>query len=369
MRAAVVYDPGSDVTVSDVELAAMGDEDVRVRIVASGLCHSDVAVQNGNFPFPLPCVIGHEGAGIVEEVGSRVGSVHKGDHVLLAATISCGQCEQCTKGLPCTCQTGFASILAGVHPDGRHRMRDISSRDLTQFACLGTLADQVIVAEASVIKIRDDVPLEIASLVGCAVVTGLGAVFNRAKVKPGSSVVMIGCGGIGLSAVQGARISGASQIIAVEPVREKRELALELGATDAIDPADGDAVERVKEMTGGLGANYAFEAVGIPELFRQAWDMVRIDGIAIGIGVAPIGTEINLPAIELSTTEKTLMSTTYGTSRPRQDMPLYLEMYMNGQLKLDPLVSRHYELEQINDAIADLEAGRIHGRGVFAISG
>jgi S-(hydroxymethyl)glutathione dehydrogenase/alcohol dehydrogenase len=368
MKAAVVYDPGSEVTVSDVELTEIGEQDVRVRIVSSGLCHSDVAVQNGNFPYPVPCVIGHEGAGIVEEVGSRVNSVRTGDHVLLSATISCGQCEQCTKGLPCTCQTGFASILAGVNPDGRHRMRDSADRNLTQFACLGTLADQVIVSEASVIKIRDDVPLEIASLVGCAVVTGLGAVFNRAKVAPGSSVAIIGCGGIGLSSVQGARIAGASQIIAVEPVKEKRELALELGATDAIDPAEEAPVERVKELTGGLGANYAFEAVGIPDLFRQAWDMVRIDGTAIGIGVAPIGTEIKLPAIELSTSEKTLMSTTYGTSRPRQDMPLYLEMYMNGQLRLDPLISRHYELGQINEAIADLEAGRIHGRGVFAIS-
>lgn len=368
MRAAVVYEQGSDVVVGDVELTALGDEDVRVRIVASGLCHSDVAVQNGNFPFPIPCVIGHEGAGIVEETGSRVDSVRAGDHVLLNATISCGQCEQCTKGLPCVCGTGFATILNGVHPDGRHRMRDSESRDLTQFACLGTLADSIIVSEASVIKIREDIPLEIAALVGCAVVTGLGAVFNRAKVHPGSSVAIIGCGGIGLSSVQGARISGASQIIAVEPVKEKRELALEFGATDALDPADGDPVERVKAMTGGSGADYAFEAVGIPALFRQAWDMVTVDGTVIGIGVAPIGSEIKLPAIELSTSEKTLKSTVYGTSRPRQDMPLYLEMYMNGQLKLDPLISKRYELSQINEAIEDLEAGRIHGRGVFALN-
>jgi S-(hydroxymethyl)glutathione dehydrogenase/alcohol dehydrogenase len=368
MRAAIVYDAGAAVEVSDVELTALGESDVRVRIVASGLCHSDVAVQNGNFPYPTPCVIGHEGAGIVEEVGDRVGSVTRGDHVLLSATVSCGICEQCGKGLPCTCETGFAAILAGVQSDGRHRMRDGDRRDLTQFACLGTLADDVIVSEASVIKIRDEVPLEIASLVGCAVVTGLGAVFNRAKVFPGSSVVVIGCGGIGLSSVQGARIAGASRIIGVEPVAEKRELALKLGATHVVDPADGDAVERVRELTGGRGANFAFEAVGIPELFRQAWDMVRIDGTAVGIGVAPAGTEIRLPAIELSTSEKTLMSTTYGTSRPRQDMPMYLDMYMDGRLDLDALISRRYALGDINQAIADLEAGRIHGRGVFHIS-
>jgi S-(hydroxymethyl)glutathione dehydrogenase/alcohol dehydrogenase len=365
MRAAVVYDPGSDVEVADVQLGALGDQDVRVSIKASGLCHSDVAVQNGNFPFPIPVVIGHEGAGTVDEVGSRVTTVKPGDHVLLSATISCGTCEQCTKGLPCTCRTGFAAILSGLHPDGRHRMADGSGRELKQFACLGTLADNIIVAEASVIKIREDVPLDIASLVGCAVVTGLGAVFNRAKLRAGSTAVVIGCGGIGLSTVQGARISGASRIIAVEPVAEKRQLALEFGATDALDPGACDPVEQVKEMTGGLGADYIFEAVGIPQLFRQAWDMATIDGTIVGIGVAPIGTEVRLPAIELSTSEKTLMACTYGTSRPRQDMPLYLDMYMNGQLNLNPLISKHYELDQINQAINDLEAGRIHGRGVF----
>lgn len=367
MRAVVVYEPGADVDVADVELQKLGEDDVRVRIEASGLCHSDVAVQNGSFPVPMPVVIGHEGAGIVEEVGARVTTVAPGDHVLLSATLSCGRCALCSKGLPCLCRDGFRAVLNSLHPDGRPRMADRAGRGLRQFACLGTLADSVVVFEGSAIKIRDDVPLSIAALVGCAVVTGLGAVFNRARLRPGASAAVLGCGGIGLCVVQGARIAGASRIIAIDPVAEKRQLALDLGATDAVDPGSGDPVAQVQEMTDGLGVDYAFEAVGLPAVVRQAWDMAAIDGTIVGIGVSPSGTEIQLPAQELCITEKTLMACVYGTSRPRQDMPLYLDMYMNGQLDLDRLVSKHYTLDQINHAIADLDAGRIHGRGVFSM--
>ena len=365
MKAAVVYEPGADVAVTDVELGRLGDEDVLVRIEASGLCHSDVAVQSGAFPVPLPVVIGHEGAGIVEEVGARVTAVAPGDHVLLTATQSCGSCAHCTKGLPCLCRTGFAAVLNSVHPDGEHRMADGGGRGLGQFACLGTLSSSLIVHRNGVIKIREDVPLDVAAVVGCAVTTGLGAVFNRARLKPGSSAVVIGCGGIGVCVVQGARIAGAQQIVAVEPVEEKRRLALELGATDAVDPAAGDPVEQVRELTGGLGVDYAFEAVGAGTFVRQAWDMVAIDGTVVAIGVTPSDDTAVLPAIEFCITEKTLMACVYGTSRPRQDMPLYLDLYMEGRLKLDELVSRRYRLEQINEAIDDLEHGRIHGRGVF----
>ncbi len=368
MKAAVVYEPGAQVEVAETQLGAVGEMDVYVRIEASGLCHSDVAVQNGSFPVPVPVVIGHEGAGVVEEVGARVTSLAPGDHVLLSATLSCGRCELCTKGLPCICRSGFATVVDSLHPDGRHRMTDAAGRGLRQFACLGTLAESVIVHEGSAIKIRDDAPLSVAALVGCAVVTGLGAIFNRAKLRPGSSAVVLGCGGIGLSAVQGARIAGASRIIAVDPVAEKRRLAIDLGATDAIDPTSGDPVAQVQEITGGVGVDYAFEAVGLPAVVRQAWDMAAIDGTVVALGLSAVGTELALPAVELCTTEKTLMSCVYGTSRPRQDMPRYLDMYMSGQLQLAPLISRRYRLEQINDSIADLEAGRIHGRGVFSMS-
>jgi S-(hydroxymethyl)glutathione dehydrogenase/alcohol dehydrogenase len=367
MKAAVVYESKADIAIADVDLGKLGEEDVLVRIEASGLCHTDVAVRDGSFPVPLPVVIGHEGAGVVEEVGSRVTSVAPGDHVLLAAAISCGRCAQCAKGLPNLCRTGFKTTVGGLHPDGEPRMIDGSGHGLHQFACLGTLAERLIALEGSVIKIREDVPLDVASLVGCAVVTGLGVVFHRARPRQGNTSVVVGCGGIGLCVVQGARIAGASRIIAVDPVEEKRQLALEFGATDTIDPGAGNSVEQVLEATDGDGGDYVYEAVGIPAIVRQAWDMAAVDGTIVAIGVHPAGSEVALPAGELYMTEKTLMSCVYGTSRPRQDMPLYLDMYMNGQLNLDPLISKRYGLQDINSAIEDLEAGRIHGRGIFSM--
>jgi S-(hydroxymethyl)glutathione dehydrogenase / alcohol dehydrogenase len=367
MRAVVVYEPGNQATVADVALAPLSDGDIRVRIESSGLCHSDVSVLHGTFPAPTPIVIGHEGAGVVEEVGSGVTTLSPGDHVVLSATHSCGRCDLCAKGLPNLCRTGFAAVLSGVNVDGRSRLLDADGGRVSQFACLGTLAEQAVVPEGMAIKIDERVPFEVAAIVGCAVVTGLGAVFHRARPEPGSSAAVIGCGGIGLSVVQGARIAGQSRIIAIDPVPEKRRLATELGATDVIDPADGGSVGQVLELTGGHGVDYAYEAVGLPDLVRDAWDMAAIDGTIVGIGVAPTGSEVRLPAQALCTTEKKLMACVYGTSRPRQDMPMYLDLYLAGRLDLDTLVSRHYELDQINDAVADLDAGRIHGRGVFAL--
>jgi S-(hydroxymethyl)glutathione dehydrogenase / alcohol dehydrogenase len=364
MKAAVVYEYGKPIEVAELTLGELADNDVLVRIEASGLCHSDVAVQEGGLPFPTPNIVGHEGAGVVEAIGRGVTTVSPGDHVVLSALMSCGLCAYCQKGRPNLCAWGLPTIFGCKHPDGNFRAADGNGRDLFQFACIGTLASKTIVPEISVIKIPEDVPFEVAALVGCGVVTGLGAVFHRAKVGPGATCAVIGAGGVGLNVIQGCRIAGATTIVAIDPVGSKRDLASDFGATHLLDPTNEPVVERIVELTGGVGADFVFECVGKGTLFRQAWDACGVDGTVLAIGVATTEDVTELPSQSFSTSEKTLMSCLYGTSRPRMDMPLYIEMYRQGRLKLDELVTRRYPIEQINEAIADMHAG-VNARGVI----
>jgi S-(hydroxymethyl)glutathione dehydrogenase/alcohol dehydrogenase len=363
MKAAVVYEYEQPLQVADVELTELRDSDVLIGIKASGLCHSDVAVQTGALPFPTPVIVGHEGAGVVEEVGRAVTSVKPGDHVVLSATISCGLCKYCQKGRPNLCSWGLPTTFGCRHPDGAFRVSDASGTDLHQFCCIGTLAEKTIVPEISVVPIPQDVSFEAAALVGCGVLTGVSAVLNRAKVYPGAAVAVIGLGGVGLNVVQGARIAGATKIIAVDPVGWKRDLASDLGATHVVDAASESTVQRILELTGGAGADYVFECVGHGALFRAAWDSCCIDGTVVAIGVAATDDVTELPSQQFSTSEKTLMSCLYGTSRPRMDMPLYLELYRQGKLKLDELVTRRYGIDEVNEAIHDMHAG-MNARGV-----
>jgi S-(hydroxymethyl)glutathione dehydrogenase/alcohol dehydrogenase len=360
---AVAYATHQPLQIAEVSLAELAPHDVLVRIEASGLCHSDVSVQSGALPFPTPIILGHEGAGVVEEVGSAVTGVAPGDHVVLSAIIACGRCASCQRGTPNLCEWGLPTIFSCLQPDGGFRARDADGRDLYQFACLGTLARRAIVPDLAVIPISRDVPFEAAALVGCGVLTGVGAVFNRARVRPGDSVAVIGCGGVGLNVIQAARLAGATTVIAIDPQPAKRDLAADFGAGDLIDPRATDVLERVRELTGGRGVDYAFECVGIGALVRQAWDAIAIDGTVVAIGVAATEDVCELPAQAFSTSEKTLMSCLYGTARPRIDMPLYLELYRQGRLKLDELVTRRYALSEVNQAVADLESGA-NARGV-----
>jgi S-(hydroxymethyl)glutathione dehydrogenase/alcohol dehydrogenase len=281
--------------------------------------------------------------------------------------MSCGLCRYCQKGRPNLCAWGLPTIFGCKHPDGAFRARDAGGVDLYQFSCIGTLAERTIVPEISAIKIPNDVPFEVAALVGCGVVTGLGAVFNRAKVQPGAMVAVIGAGGVGLNVIQGASIAGATTIVAVDPVESKRDLASDFGATHVVDPTSEPVVDRIIELTGGAGADYVFECVGKGPIFRQAWDACGIDGTLVAIGVAATEDVTELPSQAFSTSEKTLMSCLYGTSRPRVDMPLYLELYRQGRLKLDELITRRYPLEQVNQAIHDMHSGA-NARGVIVMS-
>jgi NDMA-dependent alcohol dehydrogenase len=366
VRAAVVYQTGQPLEVADVETTALGERDVRVRMGAAGLCHSDVSVQDGSLPWPLPMILGHEGAGTIEAVGTRVTEVAPGDHIAMSAVLSCGRCRYCTNGTPTLCSWGRPYMVESLAPDGPERARDSHGRPLRQMCCLGTMSEQVIIPADAAIKIADDVPFPVAAIVGCAVITGLGAVFRRARVRPGSTVAVIGSGGVGLNVVQGARIAGASRIIAVDTAAAKRDLAVAFGATDLVDPADGDIVEQVMELTGGVGADYVIESVGSAQIVRQAWEMAGADGTIVVLGVPDpsVSTSLNVQGLALS--HKTLTGAMYGSGRPRQDIPMYLEMYRRGELKVDELITRTYDLTKVNDAVADLHAGR-NAKGVILL--
>lgn len=366
VRAAVLHDVGGPIEVVDVALAPLEPNDVRVSIRASGVCHSDVAVQSGALAFPTPIILGHEGAGVVTEVGSAVTSVQPGDHVALSAIISCGRCRRCVEGTPNLCEWGLPTIFSCRQPDGGLRATEPDGTELFQFACLGTLAEEVVVPEVATVPIDHDVPFEIAALVGCGVLTGVGAVLNRARVQVGDTVAVIGTGGVGLNVVQAAAMAGADVVIAVDREPWKLEKAAALGATHAVNATDEDVVDRIRAITGGQGADFVFECVGLGSLVRQAWDACNIAGTVVAIGVAGGDDSVVLPAQELSTSEKTLMSCLYGTARPRLDMPRYLQLHRQGKLQLDELVTTRYTLDEVGQAVDDLHASR-NARGVVVM--
>ena len=362
-KAAVLYATDQPVEVVDVSLGDVRDHDVLVRLKASGLCHTDVSVQNGALPMPTPMILGHEGAGVVERVGSAVTGVRVGDYVVFNGIMSCGHCRSCQNATPNLCEWGLPTIMGGTHPDGQVRACDGAGVGLHQFVCLGTLAERTIVPDLAVIPMPREVPFEVAALTGCGVLTGVGAVFNRARVRPGTTVAVVGCGGVGLNVVQVSRLVGATSVIGIDPALTKRELAAEFGATDTIDPEFENVEARVLELTGGRGVDFAFECVGRVDLVRQAWDLLAADGTLVTVGVPPAGATVELPGEALWSTEKTLMCSLYGSGRPRIDIPTYMELYRQGRLKVEQLVTRRYRLEDINEAIDDLEQSR-NARGV-----
>jgi NDMA-dependent alcohol dehydrogenase len=362
MRAAVLFAPGERLRVVDVELAAPGPREVRVRLAATGVCASDWHTVTGAIPSPTPSVLGHEGAGVVEEVGAEVRAVAAGDHVVLSWLPACGRCRHCEAGRPNLCSVAAPALLAGTLLSGERRLAH-AGEPLYHYSFLSTFAEEVVVDEASCVPIRRDVPLAVAALVGCAVMTGYGAVVNRARVAPGSTVLVQGAGGVGLSAVMAAALSGAGRVVVADPVAAKRELALQVGATDVLDPGDGDVVEAVRALTGGEGADYAFEAAGRTELLEQAFAATRRAGTIVAVGVPAAGATVTLPGPQLVREEKVVTGSLYGSCRPRQDMPAILDLYAAGRLPLDRLVTRTYRLEQINDTFDDMLAGTL-ARGV-----
>jgi len=347
MKAAVLREVNKPLTIEDVQVSKPGPHEVLIRTAAAGVCHSDLHFQNGSYMYPMPAVLGHESAGVVEMVGSEVGYVQPGDHVITCLSVFCGRCKYCLGGRPALCaKEGLRRA-----PDAEPRLSQ-DGNIVHQFLDLSSYAEQLLVHENAIVKIRKDMPLDRASLIGCGVTTGMGAVMNTASIEPGSTVAVIGCGGVGLSAIQGARIAGAGRIIAVDLNKNKLELAKKLGATDAVD-ASGDAVAEVKSMTNG-GVEYSFEAIGLKVTTEQAWGMLENGGTATVIGMIPLGTKIEVPGVDFLF-EKKIQGSSMGSNRFRVDMPRYIEFYLNGKLDLDSMISQRIGLEGINDAFEELK--------------
>jgi len=354
MKAAVLNSIPGQLDIEDVEIASPGPREVLVRTSAAGLCHSDLHFMEGKYTHPCPAVIGHESAGVVEAVGSMVHYVQPGDHVITCLSAFCGHCSQCTDGHLSLCENKGTELVRGAD-EGPRLTRD--GEAVHQFLHLSSFAEQMLIHEQALVKIDKDMPLDKAALIGCGVTTGLGAVFRTAKVAPGESTTVIGCGGIGLSAVQGARIAGANKIIAVDMVASKLELAQAMGATHVVNASEVDAVEAVKELTGG-GVHHAFEAVGAKATAEQAFQMLRHGGQATVIGMIPLGTTVEIHGVELLY-EKKLTGSNMGSNQFRTDMPRFVDMYLDGRLKLDEMVSKTIALEDINEGFEDMKAGTV----------
>ena len=351
MKAAVLYEPHRPLEVEEIDLDGPLAGEVRVQMVGAGVCHSDYHRIDGHSAIVTsPFVMGHEGSGIVKEVGSGVTNLTPGDHIVFSLTPQCGRCRNCAAGRPNLCE--WYDRRQGKMPDGTTRF---SKDGAPYYHMLATFSEETVVPAEVAVKIRDDIPLEQACLVGCGVMTGVGAVVNRAKVETGSVVVIFGCGGVGLNVVQGAVLASAAKIIAVDKVDFKLEKASEMGATHLINADREDPVSRVMELTQG-GADYAFEVIGFPEIVRQAFECVRPGGTAVMVGVPPHGADVCIPAQPLFQ-DRTLMGTFYGAGRPRIDFPWLLDLYVEGRLKLDELVTKYRPLDEVNEAFEDMNAG------------
>jgi S-(hydroxymethyl)glutathione dehydrogenase/alcohol dehydrogenase len=325
---------------------------VLIRTAASGVCHSDLHVLDGSVVGGRPpMILGHEGAGVVEAVGPLVTHVRPGDHVVTCLSGFCGQCEQCLSGHPNVCVANPTARPRGAPP-----RLSVGDDPMRTFLNLGTFAERMLVHEGSVVRIDSDIPLEIACLVGCGVLTGVGAVLRSAQVEAGQTVAVFGCGGVGLSAIQGAGIARAGRIIAVDRVAAKLDLARSLGATDTVDAASADAVAVIRDLTGGRGVDHAFEAVGVPALVRQAAETLAVRGTLTIVGVPPDGTVFEIPYGAIRP-ECRVQTSRMGSNRFRIDIPRYLDFYQRGWLRLDEIVTRRMPLDQVNDAFALLQAG------------
>jgi NDMA-dependent alcohol dehydrogenase len=355
-RAAVLFEAGQKLEVRELDVQDPGPGEVRIEMVAGGVCHSDLHVMTGHLSAPLPAILGHEGAGIVSDVGAGVTSVRPGDHVIPLWRLSCGECAYCTGGRPALCAAGTEIRWSGRLADGTSRFT-LDGAEIKHFAGVSSFSNYTVVPEKSVLKIPDDLPLELAALLGCAVITGVGAVVNAARVRPGSSVAVFGTGGVGINVVQGAVLAGAEKIIAVDLMESRLEHASRFGATHVVNASEGDPVEQVRELTGGAGVDYAFEVVGLPATMRQAYDSLAKRGVAMVVGITPTTAEVTIPSLSLVYEERVLTGSLYGSAAPKTDIPRLIDLYRAGRLKLDELLTRSYPIEEINQAYDALESG------------
>jgi len=354
VKAAVLYQRREPMRIEDVTLTDPGPGEVEVALAASGVCHSDYSHWSRDTWTQMPLVLGHEGAGIVRRVGTNVTRVREGDHVIIAFGVRCGECAFCLRGEPFLC-------TPSAQP-GTHMFR--GDLPLNMFAFVGSFAERTVVSEKNCIVIRQDAPLDVASLVACGVATGFGAVLNTAMVPPGANVAVIGAGGVGLNVVQAARLSGAARIIAIDLLDAKLEYAREFGATHTVNSSREDPVATVQRLTGGFGADYAFEVIGIASTIRQSYDMVRKGGAAIVVGVAREDEEVSFSAPTLMRSGKHILGCNYGSTRPHVDFPRIIDLFMQDRIKLRELISRRFALDDVNEAFRALHAGEV-ARGII----
>ncbi len=355
MKAAVLHQTKTPLVIEDVQISKPGPHEVLIRTVAAGVCHSDLHFVEGSYPFPLPAVLGHESAGVVEQVGSEVRTVKVGDHVITCLSAFCGHCEFCLGGRMSLCVS--PDTKRGRGEESRLFKEDAGAPTMTQFLNLSSFAEYMLIHEHACTAIRKDMPLDRAALIGCSVTTGVGAVIHTSNVRPGETVAVIGCGGVGLAAINGAAIAGAGRIIAVDMQGSKLNLAKEFGATDVVNPADGDPVKQVIELTKG-GVHHSFEAIGLKQTAEQAFGMLRRGGTANIIGMIPVGQKIELMGADFLG-EKRIQGSLMGSNRFPIDMPRFVDFYMSGKLKLDQLISQRIKLEQVNEAMDELKRGEL----------
>jgi S-(hydroxymethyl)glutathione dehydrogenase/alcohol dehydrogenase len=350
MKAAVLSALNSDLEIrDDVSLGDLAPGDVHVKLVSSGVCHSDVSAQNGTIPCGLPSVLGHEGAGIVQEVGPGVTDVAVGDHVILTFVPACSKCRPCLRGQSYLCDGAMAAATSANFRMGGNAIGG--------FTGLGTFSEELIVTQNSLVKVANDIPLDIVSLIGCGVTTGVGAAINSAGVTPGSSVVVFGCGGVGISAIQGARIAGAAEILAVDMVESKLEQAKSFGATHVCTP---DAFDQLKgEITGGEGFDFALECIGNPTTIRGTYDAARRGGTAVIVGVGRLDQMVQFSAFELFYGDKTLRGSMYGSANVRTFMPELLRLWQAGKLDLESMITRRIKLDEVNSAFEAMQKGEV----------
>lgn len=357
MRAVVFTNPREPVRVREVDLDRPGPGEVTVAIAAAGVCHSDLHVRRGDWAVPAPLVMGHEGAGVITEVGPGVRALSEGDHVVLSWIAPCGQCRYCLAGHPARCKVAATVVgPGGVLMDGTSRL-SLDGQRIAHYLGVSSFAERAVVPASGAIRIRDDAPLDVVALVGCAVATGVGAVLNTAAVEPGAIVAVIGCGGVGLSVVQGARLARAGRIIAIDLRQEKTALARRLGATDRVDAGSADPVIAVRELAPD-GVDYAFDAIGLTSTTSQAIAMLGLGGAAVLVGLPPDGATVSFEPLALAEADQRILGSNYGSVRPAADIPALVDRFMDGDLMLNELISARLPLESAATALDDLEAGR-----------
>ncbi|MEZ5340104.1 MAG: Zn-dependent alcohol dehydrogenase [Acidimicrobiales bacterium] len=360
MKAAIAqFNPGQ-LEIREIQIRLTRTQEVLVHTKAAGICHSDLHFMEGKYPYPCPAVLGHESAGVVEAVGSMVTYVQPGDHVITCLSAFCGHCEECLSGHMSRCERKNIDL---VRQPGEPPRLSRDGEVVNQFLHLSSYAEQMLIHEQALVKIDKEMPFDRAALIGCGVTTGMGAVFRTARVEPGSTVAVIGAGGIGLAAIQGARIAGANKIIAVDMNAGKLELAQSMGATHVVNASTDDPVAAVQELTGG-GVHNSFEAVGMKVTAEQSFKMLRRGGQATIIGMIPVGTNIEIHGVELLD-EKKLTGSNMGSNQFRTDMPRFVDMYLDGRLMLDEMISKTIKLEDINQGFEDMKSGNV-ARSVIA---